>query len=148
MLSHPNRLLTVLAAQFFIGATLFATSAAAEPKNQWPFTRPIDSRILAQDVVKRSATVPPVGEAKNEPPFTNPASADPGLAVALYEVEHGQVAPQSRHRSAVKIVPVLDEASPGFNWLDASIGALAALGVCTLGAGLRARRGIELAHRP
>jgi hypothetical protein len=64
-------------------ATLFAAAVAApaalsagEPKNEWPFTRPVGDRSTAQ-VQGQSAPVtsPEVrGEAKNEWPFTRPVA--------------------------------------------------------------------------
>lgn len=58
------------------GAALLAQSAAAggEPKNEWPFTRPVGR--TTQAVTLHSAQQAPViqGESKNEPPFTRPAT--------------------------------------------------------------------------
>lgn len=64
-------------------AAIIAAAAGAEPKNQWPFTRPLDNRILAQVVNSGASLAMPVGESKNEAPFTTRVSADPGMAGAL-----------------------------------------------------------------
>jgi hypothetical protein len=48
-----------------------AGPANAEPKNQWPFTRPVESRGLAQ-TVNSMVDSGPRPEAKNELPFTRP----------------------------------------------------------------------------
>ena len=47
--------------------------AASEPKNEWPFTQPVDQRVT-QPTAKRSRVGQP-RRAKNEPPFTRLASA-------------------------------------------------------------------------
>jgi hypothetical protein len=46
--------------------------AGGEPKNEWPFTRPVDTR--STQAAKHAAAADPViqGEPKNEPPFTRP----------------------------------------------------------------------------
>ena len=63
----PRRILALAGMAIVIG--VLAGVANAEPKNQWPFTRTADARVLAQSV-GRSVAVPPRPEAKNEPPFT------------------------------------------------------------------------------
>ena len=46
--------------------------AGGEPKNEWPFTRHVDSRS-AQAATHQLQTEPAIqGEPKNEPPFTRP----------------------------------------------------------------------------
>jgi hypothetical protein len=66
-----------------LATAIFASAAGAEPKNQWPFTRPFDNRILAQAVDLGASLPMPIGEPKNEAPFTTRFSADPGMAAAL-----------------------------------------------------------------
>ncbi len=80
----PKRLLTALAV--LAATAILAAAAGAEPKNQWPFTRPVSSRVLAQIVTTVRAAAVPAGERKNEAPFTNRVSADPGYAAALHEI--------------------------------------------------------------
>lgn len=53
-------------------AAVFAGAASAEPKNQAPFTRPIDARSVATGIVD----VAPVPEAKNLMPFTRQVVTD------------------------------------------------------------------------
>ena len=93
-------------------AALVAAAAAApvglaqqgEPKNEWPFTRPVDDRGTAQVHESVGATYSDVrGEPKNEPPFTR----------------------------LVQAPPVVIRASSDFDWGDAGIGAGAALGIAT-----------------
>ena len=64
-------------------AGVFAGAAGAEPKNEWPFTRPAGNRGLAQaSRQQQSATsAVPAGEPKNEWPFTRKAG-NRGLAQA------------------------------------------------------------------
>ena len=66
-----------------LATAIFASAAGAEPKNQWPFTRPLDNRILAQAVNSGASLPMPIGEPKNEALFTTRFSADPGMAAAL-----------------------------------------------------------------
>jgi len=90
-------------------ASVFAASASAggEPKNQWPFTRPVGDRGTQAATPSRT-TVDPViqGEPKNEPPFTRP-------------------------------VTVVVKSGAGFSWTDAGIGVLAGLGIAASLMGLR-----------
>ena len=87
----------ILAALAVLVATagLVVASAAAEPKNQWPFTRPVSSRVMGETVTAVGAAAVPIGEPKNEPPFTSKVSADPGLAVALHELSTYYAGPKS-----------------------------------------------------
>ena len=82
---HPKRLLTALGV-LAATAGLVVAAAGAEPKNQWPFTRPVTSRVLSQVVTTVRTAAVPAGEPKNEAPFTNRVSADPGYAAALREI--------------------------------------------------------------
>jgi hypothetical protein len=75
-----------------------------EPKNEWPFTRPVADRTTAQ--VNRSAATEPAvinGEPKNEPPFTQP------VATRTIVIRSG-----------------------GFDWGDAGVGAAGAIGVVSI----------------
>jgi hypothetical protein len=69
---YASRKIVVLATLVALVSAVAAGAANAEPKNQWPFTRPVDARILGQSVRAGSTLdVAPVPEAKNEPPFTD-----------------------------------------------------------------------------
>jgi hypothetical protein len=69
---YASRRIVVLATLVALVSALAAGTASAERKNQWPFTRPVDSRTLGQAVRAGSTLdVAPVPEAKNELPFTN-----------------------------------------------------------------------------
>jgi hypothetical protein len=91
-----------------VGAALFAQVAVAggEPKNQWPFTRPVTQRS-PQAAVHPTARVEPAiqGEAKNEPPFTRPAT-------------------------------IVVSSGSGFNWTDGGLGAAAGVGIALSAGGL------------
>ena len=68
-MSVPKKILVLAGLTAAIGC--LAGPANAEPKNQWPFIRHVDSRGLAQTV--DPAVAPgPRPEAKNELPFTRP----------------------------------------------------------------------------
>ena len=89
-------------------ASTFAQAAAAggEPKNEWPFTRPVGQRTT-QAVVATARVNPPIqGEPKNEPPFTRPATA-----VVVVSGGHD------------------------FQWADTGIGAAAGIGIALSGLG-------------
>jgi hypothetical protein len=58
---------------------------AGEPKNQLPFDRQAHSRPTVAQVTLVTTGIVPMGEAKNEGPFTAPFSADPGYVSALRE---------------------------------------------------------------
>jgi hypothetical protein len=64
-----------LAAVALAAAAILAQSALAggEPKNEWPFTRPVAER--SPQAAGHRATEPPIqGEPKSEAPFTRPAT--------------------------------------------------------------------------
>ena len=123
-----------------IAAVIFPASlAAAEPKNEPPFTRPaaLFSALTAQPAV-RKATRQTAGEPKNETPFTKPFSRDPGLAVALGEARLGITTPNRQSRVKAHIARAARSmASPAhhFSWADAAIGMLATAGIAVSGIG-------------
>jgi hypothetical protein len=91
-----------------LGASALAASASAggEPKNQWPFTRPVGDRTTQAAASSSSVQEPVIqGEPKNEPPFTRPAT-------------------------------VIVQSSGGFSWTDAGIGLMAGIGIAASGVGL------------
>jgi hypothetical protein len=122
-------------------ATLVAASVAAsaalaagEPKNTWPFTRPVGDRTAAQ--VHQSQPAPSTdihGEPKNEWPFTRtiperttaeaPASASPNRA------GYGEPKNEPPFTRPVSAPPIVVRSSGGFDWGDAGIGAGATLGL-------------------
>ena len=92
------------------GAAILGQSALAggEPKNQWPFTRPVADRS-AQAAAHPAAHHEPAiqGEAKNELPFT---------------------------RRATVVVSASD--ATGFDWTAGGIGAAAGIGLALAGTGV------------
>jgi hypothetical protein len=93
----PRRILALAGLAVTIG--VLAGSANAEPKNQWPFTRPVASRGLSQNFSRPAADPGPRPEAKNELPFTR----------AVVVTTNGQ-----RHGSAALAVPGGN--SGGIDW--------------------------------
>lgn len=121
---YRKRLMVVLAAQFATAAALFPTHAGAEPKNESPFTRSADVRILQQAVHQNVFATVPAGEAKNELPFTRPSSSgaasqavqtlDPAIATAMAaqaaQQSSANVTRPSSSRVASQTVQYLDPA--------------------------------------
>jgi hypothetical protein len=83
-----------------LSAAVFAAASGAEPKNQWPFTRPLDSRTLALSLDAGVGDSLSAGEPKNESPFTARVSADPGLAIANREITRYYAAAGTSARAA------------------------------------------------
>lgn len=102
---HAIRTITVALGS----AAVLAHSALAggEPKNQWPFTRPVGDRAPQSTQVESSA-VGTRGEAKNQLPFTRPVSQPTTIVV---------------------------QSGGGFSWTDGAIGLAAGIGVAISGAG-------------
>jgi hypothetical protein len=82
--------IVVAATLVAVVGSLTAGAANAEPKNQRPFTRPVEARTLNAGVRAGTAVeVAPMPEAKNELPFTRTAgvrgvsSADGGAGITF-----------------------------------------------------------------
>ena len=69
------RRILVLATFVAVLGAVVAGAANAEPKNQWPFTRPVDSRSLSQSATNGIVDPAPRPESKNELPFTRRVDA-------------------------------------------------------------------------
>jgi len=114
-----NTIRTTVAALVAIGALAPAALSAGEPKNEWPFTRPVAQRVTAQQQSPATIDRSGYGEPKNEPPFTRPVAA----------------------------APIVVHSSGGFDWGDAGIGAAGILALLSIAGGLtlmvttRRRRG-------
>lgn len=115
---------------------------AGEPKNESPFTRPVDGATAAVHLVHQvaGATLAIDGEPKNELPFTRPSNDDPGLAKALSEVSVGAPALTGESKNGPPSTDPVDATvtvvGGGFNWSDAAIGMLMASGIGIGGAGV------------
>ena len=82
--------------------------AWGEPKNEWPFTRPVGAHTTQVAATPASRTSPAIsGEPKNEYPFTRPAT-------------------------------VIVTSNDGFDWSSGAIGAAAGIGIALAGAGVLA----------
>jgi hypothetical protein len=91
------------------GAAVLGQSAYAsgEPKNQWPFTRPVAARTTEGAAAATSRHEPAIqGEAKNQRPFTRPAT-----------------------------VVVAHDTTTGFDWTSGAIGTAAGFGLALAGSG-------------
>jgi hypothetical protein len=113
-----NTIRTTVAALLAVGTLAPAALSAGEPKNEWPFTRPVAQRATAQQ--RPSATIDRsgYGEPKNELPFTRPVAA----------------------------APVVIRSSGGFDWGDAGIGAGATIGIAVAALGVVALRTSRSPH--
>lgn len=142
--SNPIR----IAVAALAGAACLAPCAVAAPvspagqgeaKNLTPFTAPYAaSRSGVRYTTSTPQTPVPQGEAKNGAPFDATYSEDPGLAPAYAKIARLEAASEAKNTPAFT-----DSAGfprSGFNWIDASIGALVALGACLLVAGAVALR--------
>jgi hypothetical protein len=107
-----NTIRTTVAALVAIGALAPAALSAGEPKNEWPFTRPVAQRVTAQQQSPATIDRSGYGEPKNEPPFTRPVAA----------------------------APIVVHSSGGFDWGDAGIGAGGTLGIALAALGAVALR--------
>jgi hypothetical protein len=65
-----SRRIVILSSLVALLSTMIAGAASAEPKNQWPFTRPATSRVLTQAATNGLVDSAPMPEPKNEWPFT------------------------------------------------------------------------------
>jgi hypothetical protein len=124
----------------FLAAAIAVPSAfgAGEPKNEKPFTRPaggVSTQPRSVSVVPGGGSPVISGEPKNEYPFTAPAVADAGLARALREASSPSLGLSESKAEPPFTAPVVVAGAGSFDWTDAGIGALAATGVCLLGAG-------------
>lgn len=98
--------LTIVALSLAIAATTAAAAAAAgEPKNEWPFTRPVGERTTQAAIATPRPELPLQGEPKNEPPFVRPTTV------------------------------VVASADGGFDWIDGGIGAAGGIGIALAGTG-------------
>ena len=101
--------LTTFLATAILAAWLSASAlAGGEPKNEWPFTRPVADRAPAQVVKTNHAAIQIQGEPKNQPPFTTPV---------------------------VQGTTIVTTPGHGFSWLDSAIGAAAGAGLVFAGLG-------------
>lgn len=144
--SNPIR----MAVAALAGAACFAPCAIAaaaspaahgEAKNVVPF---IDPYSAPRPSVRFTASTPqnqvPQGEAKNGTPFTSIYSEDPGLALAYAKIAKLEAQVTGESKNTPPFTDAVVSVGSGFHWLDASIGALAGVGVCLLAAGAIASR--------
>lgn len=135
---NPIDLLRVTAVAAAAGVLLAQSAAAAgEPKNEWPFTRPVVARVQQSATTNGSEPTDVHGEAKNGWPFTRRADDRSTQAAA-----GAGVLPSPPHGEAKNeppfVQPVVSSASSAgtFNWTDGAIGVLAGIGLAVSIAGV------------
>jgi hypothetical protein len=121
-----------------IAVMLVQTAAGGgEPKNEWPFTRPVAARAPQSAGAAASAATDVHGEPKNVWPFTRRVdSRSPQAAVAR------AIVITSPSRGEPKNEPPFVQATvstaptgEGFDWTDGGIGVLAGIGLALSAAG-------------
>ncbi|HEY0416257.1 MAG TPA: hypothetical protein VGC78_07710 [Gaiellaceae bacterium] len=136
MNSRKNAVALATTAALLTAAT--PAFAGGEPKNEWPFTRPVITRTPTDAGINTSkADIAPRGEAKNEWPFTRrvttreAATAPRGAA--------GQTAPRGEAKNeppfTVPVVTVVSSGGSSFDWIDAAIGAAVGIGLAVSATG-------------
>jgi hypothetical protein len=125
----------------FAGAAILAQAALAggEPKNQWPFTRPVDTRTT-QAAIHNSSTTSPIilGEAKNDWPFTRAVEARrvqaaPRSASVGSVIQRGEPKNEPPFSNPAAPATVIVRTSNGFNWSDGAIGLATGIGIALSG---------------
>ena len=112
----PRRILALIGLLVALG-TIVGT-ANAEPKNEWPFTRPIRTHTLHQSIRHQAADIVATPEAKNELPFTRPIDASTVTKPHLVAQERNELN-QSAIRYGVAANPATlapASKSGGFDW--------------------------------
>lgn len=126
--------------------------AGGEPKNEWPFTRPVADRTLSQVRQPAGFTQVPYGEPKNEWPFTRPVGdrAPATLAAPARRTQSPASGGEAKNeppftRPALAPTVVIG-AKSGFEWGDAGIGAGATLGLVIAALGAATLRTSQSRH--
>ena len=127
------------AALILTGALSPVALAAGEPKNDWPFTRPVGDRTPAQVQRSESQVIVAMGEPKNQWPFTR-AAGDTTSGLSVQAPAAGE--PKNELPFAQPVVTPTTSSPGGFDWGDAGIGVGAGLGLAALLAG-----GLVLTYR-
>ena len=129
--------LSVAAVVAAVAAMFVQTAAGAgEPKNEWPFTRPVTARVQQSVRSAAAASTDIHGESKNEWPFTRRVgdrSAKPATHATA-----ATLPPRGESKNEPPFVQPALTASSGeaFNWTDGAVGALAGIGLAMSAAGV------------
>jgi hypothetical protein len=115
--------------------------ASGEPKNEWPFTRPVAVDTSYRVVQGASGSPVGYGEAKNEWPFTRPVAGDTSFRLVRGTSDaragYGEAKNEQPFNRVVVGPTEIVTSSDGFDWGDASIGVAAGFGLAlSLGGGL------------
>jgi hypothetical protein len=119
----------VTATLILAGSLVPVALAGGEPKNEWPFTRPVNDRALSQAQSSRAQIRVGVGETKNELPFTRRVVDEQAVAQSSVTGEAKNDLPFTQ------VVESPAGSGSGFDWGDAGIGVGAGLGIGALLAG-------------
>jgi hypothetical protein len=123
--SHVRTLIcgaaAVLAAAVVLAQTALAGTINGDPKDQWPFTRPVASLSPGHAAPVLNA------DPKDQWPFTRPVASTPGHTVRGLNADPKDEWPFTRSVEAQG--RPADLGSGGFSWRDSGIGFLAGLGI-------------------
>jgi hypothetical protein len=113
-----------------------AAAAAGEPKNEWPFTRPVGERTPQAATLARTASTDVRGEPKNELPFTRPVGRR--TTQNATQPASGGTAGTGEPKNEPPFVQtaIVSPSGQGFDWTDGAIGGMAGTGIGLLAAGL------------
>lgn len=133
MMIVTNTIRVTVAGLIAAGAVAPFALASGEPKNEWPFTRSVADRTLAQMKQSESAQdVVVAGEPKNQLPFTRPiagrAISQVGQSTNVARVGNGEAKNEQPFTQPAPVPTIVIRANGGFDWGDAAIGSAAGLG--------------------
>jgi hypothetical protein len=107
--------------------------AGGEPKNEYPFTRQVDNRVV--QAAGHTSVLAPAGqgEAKNELPFTRRvAGARQGSTNAAIR---GAGEPKNELPFTESMTAASVASGTGFSWIDAGLGTILGISLCVAGMG-------------
>ena len=126
------------AAVVAVGTAILAQTAAAagEPKNQWPFTRPVGERAPQAATLARTASTDVRGEPKNELPFTRAVGRRTTQGTRQPASNGTAGTGEPKNQPPFVQTAIISASGQGFDWTDGAIGGMAGTGVGLLAAGL------------
>lgn len=112
---HGRSFISSVVAVIVTAVVAQAALAGVEPKNEWPFTRSVETRAV-RSAYAAVSTARVAAEAKNELPFTRRPAATQTESAASGETKNEL--PFTRSAAAV----VGQSSGSGFSWVDAALG--------------------------
>jgi hypothetical protein len=112
---HGRSFISSVVAVIVTAVVAQAALAGGEPKNEWPFTRPVQARAV-QSAYAAESTARIAAEAKNELPFTRRLAVTQTASVGSGDAKNEL--PFTRSAAAV----VSEDSGSGFSWVDAALG--------------------------